>query len=392
MAMALSRTPATPPAPPPNASDAIAARALAERLSWAAGNPGGAGFWASWSELASGAKLAGRAWGIERVMLRGDAKAAHARLSKPLPLGFWLNLEGHARLAQGGTLALSGRAGRVPLPGPVIEGALGLARWIMAWRGVDLPPPSEMVSRVNMTASGATAIIKLPDATQLRAALGRMSPRAVDRDAVVFHYCRLNMLQRETRESLLEAHVRRVFGEKVPAADTAESNRAALVALAMFVVSPRAGQLAGVEPAMVAPCRGADTAPLLLGRADLAKHWTLSAALAVSLGPGIAEAMGGWKELADSAPGGSGYSFVDLAADRSGLRMGAMAASAATADRIAGHLLNAREGQLLPKSVLDLNEGMSEAEFERAYRSPESGTYRAMIRRIDAELARADKR
>ena len=60
--------------------------------------------------------------------------------------------------------------------------------------------------------------------------------------------------------------------------------------------------------------------PTLRGRRDLAKHFVVSAALAVQLGPPSAETIGIFKELRDSQ-GGTGFSFVDLQADLAGVTL-----------------------------------------------------------------------
>jgi len=58
--------------------------------------------------------------------------------------------------------------------------------------------------------------------------------------------------------------------------------------------------------------------PTVRSRADLNKHFTISAALTALLGPGPAEAAGLAKEMLD-LQGNSGFSFHDLAADLAGI-------------------------------------------------------------------------
>ncbi|TWT87740.1 hypothetical protein Mal64_32830 [Pseudobythopirellula maris] len=61
--------------------------------------------------------------------------------------------------------------------------------------------------------------------------------------------------------------------------------------------------------------------PTVRGRVDLAKHFFVSAGLALRAGDEQARAIGLAKELVDSQ-GGTGFSFADLAADRAGVRFG----------------------------------------------------------------------
>ena len=56
------------------------------------------------------------------------------------------------------------------------------------------------------------------------------------------------------------------------------------------------------------------------GREDWARHYALSAALAVLEHPLVSDAAGLMKEELDALTHGSGFSFGDLAADRAGVR------------------------------------------------------------------------
>lgn len=59
--------------------------------------------------------------------------------------------------------------------------------------------------------------------------------------------------------------------------------------------------------------------PTIRGRHDLAQHFAVSTALTALAGAKIAETAGVLKEQADMRPGGSGFSFADLAADFAGI-------------------------------------------------------------------------
>jgi hypothetical protein len=124
----------------------------------------------------------------------------------------------------------------------------------------------------------------------------------------------------------------------------------------------------------------------LRGRTDLAKHWGLSAALAATLGERVAANLGEWKELHDSLPEGSGFSFVDLAADRSGLHVARKALDARSAGSTARFLTSVTEEALLPSVLVRAPEGLSGEEFERVFGSLDHGRYRAAIAWIDQRL------
>jgi hypothetical protein len=107
-------------------------------------------------------------------------------------------------------------------------------------------------------------------------------------------------------------------------------------------------------------------APAVHGRRDLCQHFVVSGALTAVAGAPAAEAAGLLKEQLDARPGGSGFSFADLAADLSGVafarelarspdRLAAVSRSFAVAD------------YAVPPAGLP--EGLSRAEFARRYGS-----------------------
>ena len=124
---------------------------------------------------------------------------------------------------------------------------------------------------------------------------------------------------------------------------------------------------------------------LLRERDDLTKHFTLSAFIAAEAGGPVAVLAGVYKELRDSR-GGSGFSFVDLAADRAGTRFGARA----TADPDAGRALLANtralvEDDFMP-AIVDLPEGLTDAEFARRFGGVGAPAYVALVDEIDRRL------
>jgi uncharacterized protein YfiM (DUF2279 family) len=121
----------------------------------------------------------------------------------------------------------------------------------------------------------------------------------------------------------------------------------------------------------------------LAGRHDLAQHFVISAALAAWAGEPVADAIGLYKELED-ARHGSGFSFIDLAADRAGTRFGEILI------RSPEQLIAAMGGtfhdeQLLP-AVSDLPETLHQPEFKRRFDSLESPQFKAMAAEIERRL------
>src|SRR3546814_20196288 len=101
----------------------------------------------------------------------------------------------------------------------------------------------------------------------------------------------------------------------------------------MFTDGPRVLRLAG-DRTKTPPCALTAFATRLHGRADTPKHWVLSAALTMFMDEKTGRAIGLWKELDDSLPGGSGFSFVDLAADMAGVRSGKAARGGTAIDKV----------------------------------------------------------
>jgi hypothetical protein len=131
--------------------------------------------------------------------------------------------------------------------------------------------------------------------------------------------------------------------------------------------------------------------PTVRGRRDLAQHFVLSCTLTERAGPHAAEAAGLLKELLDSRRG-SGFSFVDLAADLAGVSL---------ARRVLdGHIELAtladsfRVADYVPE-IGGLREGIGWESFLRTYGSAEDerfqGEMAAIRTRIEALAAYRDK-
>lgn len=323
--------------------------------------------------------------GFDRLRVRpaiaGDAFVGRA--SVRLADATWLNLT--ARIAPGEAafpdVTIDGGAWR--LPPTLVRAALRAADAWVRWHGHSLPPATSMLRDVAVSGDAVAATLAVPKQAfaVARALIGDDGPK-VDPALVEAIYARLADAGLPVNAPLAAA-VRIAFDH--PAGATAlDRNRAAFVALAMYAVNPAAQRLAGDEVAI----EPRPTVPLkLAGRIDLAKHWTLSAALAATLDPRFTRAMGEWKELDDSLPGGSGFSFVDLTADRGGLHLARAALDPATAAGVARRLAAVGDDALFPPAARQLAEGLSETEFSRRYGSLDAARYAAAVRRADALLA-----
>ncbi len=127
----------------------------------------------------------------------------------------------------------------------------------------------------------------------------------------------------------------------------------------------------------------------LYRRIDMAKHFVGSAALAATGATTLGHMLGQEKEMLDARErGGSGFSFIDLASDRAGLKFGQYATSSSqNARRLQKAMHNIVDYRAFMPDVRDLPERLSHTVFKRRYRSVYSAEYQHMLKRIDLRIA-----
>ena len=170
--------------------------------------------------------------------------------------------------------------------------------------------------------------------------------------------------------------------------DEATALRAAFLALAVYCGETKLQSLVGniIPEGLKAQnwhCREAT----LAGRSDLRQHFIVSAALKLASDSGLAFAVGEFKELLDANRGGSGFSFDDIAADRTGIRFAEVVLGATTVPIAIDRSLRdlTREADFFP-SIAGLPSGMTSAEFSRKFGNADSANYREMLVKIDARI------
>jgi hypothetical protein len=160
--------------------------------------------------------------------------------------------------------------------------------------------------------------------------------------------------------------------QRSTAENAIEENRSAIFALNDYVNSIENPQLK----------------PFLYKRADLAQHFTGAAALTASMNRRVANALGEVKELSDAQTGGSGFSFIDLAADKAGSRFGELAVlspeSALRIQKLTAQIHDYRDFMPDPR---DLPEHMSGSVFKKLFESTQSPTYLRLANLIDKRIA-----
>lgn len=276
--------------------------------------------------------------------------------------------------------------GRLPIPQSVTHWALARV-WLRIQGDVARPTPlAEALRSFTATPERAQLVLINPGRGAALAGLAQAGGTTPEPRALAAVYCAIA----GTADADLAMLVRNTAAIGAPAGVSPEDhNRVVLTAIAMRAVPEYREKLAGTALRLLADC-GASADPVTLaGREDLAKHWALSAALAATLGSQVARSMGTWKELADSTDGGTGFSFVDLSADRSGERFAIAAVNPQLARPVLTRLAAITEEQLLPRELLAKPEGLDQAAFERDYTAVTSPEYARALSAIDRLLGNA---
>lgn len=126
----------------------------------------------------------------------------------------------------------------------------------------------------------------------------------------------------------------------------------------------------------------------LRGRHDLPRHFWVSAALTVLSDAERSTAVGVAKELRDSTPGGSGFSFVDLAANRAGILF-ALAATSSERGASETQIRISRGVNVddFCPEVTDLPEGFSRDEFQELFGGVGGAKSREVFDEIERRMA-----
>jgi hypothetical protein len=276
------------------------------------------------------------------------------------------------------------RIGRIPLPGVLFEAAL--AQYI---RHTDLAPEvallKKTISKVAITPTDvAVTYVWQPELLDSARNLA-LSPADQQRLAAAqrLFVDTLGHTSAGSRKVALADVLGPLLQQasQQPGADRAQAYRDVLLVAALH--------LSGRNIAALIPdaARWPKPRPVTLTlreRGDLAQHFVISAAIAAQAGEPLAKAVGLDKEIDDSQRG-SGFSFVDLAADRAGTRLGQLAAR--SPERLAAAVAAGLTDAALLPSINGLPEHMMADEFSRRFGSPEAPAYRQMSDEIDRRIA-----
>lgn len=303
------------------------------------------------------------------------------------PFGRWLNVQ--VKWVETGALPAieSVQIGRLPVPAWLAQWAV--LRFVhQVGLGEELPVVTEMVRRVRFLPSELQVVyVWRSDSTER--VLSALVPGDEQRRMRVYadRVAELAARYRGGWDISLADLIGPVFAlareRSRQAGDAALENRAAIVVLTLFANGRGVGD---VVPAARSWPRARPLRVLLGGRDDWPRHFLVSAALA-SEGTGpMSQAIGLYKEIADSR-GGSGFSFNDMAANRAGTRFGEMAVQdpkRLQAFMGAGRPLS--ESDFMPHAA-DLPEYLAEPEFLRRYGGVGAPAYQQQMAEIERRVA-----
>lgn len=322
------------------------------------------------------------AGGRSRLSLKKDAATLQISLTLPdnavtRRLGRHLNLQLELGARDGRLAPLGARIGALQVPGAVLAVLYGPAATLAGY-GEELALVERTVQRV--TLEPRRAVLTYAWQPELLDRAREVASNEASRAALKTAQTRLAALlafRPELQRAALPAVLNPLLQEDLDR----EAVRATLLVMAarlagrkLDVIIPEAAGWPPVPPAVLS----------LHGRVDWAQHFIVSAAIAAWAGEPLADAIGLYKELADSQ-GGSGFSFGDLAADRSGTRFGELASS----DRDWLHKLlrtRPRDEDLMPPAA-DLPEGLSARAFRERFGSIDSPAYREFVDGIESRIA-----
>lgn len=213
-----------------------------------------------------------------------------------------------------------------------------------------------------------------------------------DLDDIRFYYravCKidkkLNITTRHSFDQYL-SRVLKVARQRSSDAGNASEYRSAILAMSLYFGTEELESIIGkVKVSDLDDCQPNKKASLA-GRRDLLQHFIVSAGLKVLADNGMPYAVGEFKELLDSGPRGSGFSFADLAADRAGLKFaGYIFSHAGKSGPYHDVFEKLPEAYFFP-DITGLPEGLTEKEFVKYYKNVNSIMYDAMLADIDKRI------
>jgi hypothetical protein len=279
------------------------------------------------------------------------------------------------------------RIGQVPVPDPIAHLVIHHALTLL-FRAGQGELPGDIVRKIDLSTGQVALTYRWQPGLVDRVRDTLISQH--DREAMAAYYNELVALQTagRARRGSLSGALQPLFQlaqqRSRSGNDPVLENRALLLVLGAWAAGRGMGQLLPAEVRR-GHLRGFR---LSLGqRLDLAQHFLVSAAISSNSDSTLSDAVGLFKEVRDARKG-SGFSFVDLAADRAGTRFGEVGTRSVASARRVQQLLAAgiQESDIIPP-VRDLPENLSASRFKRRYGEIGSPPYNEIADEIERRLA-----
>jgi hypothetical protein len=307
------------------------------------------------------------------------------------PLGQFLNLS--AQLAQDGALLALERLGfgNSALPGWLLTPVIAVADHYLAWRSAEYRDALAAVKAITVQPRTLTIVYQWQSglAQRLQSTGRELLLGTEDRQRIVAYYDEIARQSRSlgrgpvSLDRLLQPLFALALQRSVGNNDAAAENRAMLLALGMTASGKSIEHLVGPE-AIEGRTHPGPFNLTLGGRGDLARHFSVSAAITAAGGSALADRMGVFKEVDDSR-GGSGFSFADLLADRAGVSLAELALGDRARDLQRYMANRVQEADYMP-GFNDLPEGLMALEFTARYEDLDSAAYALVNSEIERRL------
>ncbi|HEX2831338.1 MAG TPA: hypothetical protein VHP37_33735 [Burkholderiales bacterium] len=326
-----------------------------------------------------------------RVALHPGAAVVHASVPVPSsPFGPWLNVQAVVRESPGLPVVDKLKLGAVRVPSFLADYALEriLERYGAGEQG---RVAKDMVKHVAFTDSQVKVVYEWRQDLVKRA----LSTLTSQDDQERFRAYSARLFQtvegarRRNSMSLAElmTPLFRLAQQRSAEGNAAKENRAAIITLAFFATDRSLSTLIPAAASWPAPVPVTVT---LGGRDDLAKHFLVSAALALEGGSALSDAIGVRKEVDDAKRfdrDREGFSFQDLVADKAGARFGSLAVKSPQKIQ-RGIAAGVKEADFMPPHK-DLAENIPEPEFRKRYGGVGAPAYNNVVADIETRVARA---
>jgi len=408
LALLIEFQPLVAPLPAPSVNDALRTRALVIRLySGLESNRSSVVIHASVEELSSLLNLASR--GLPRLAGRVEISGPKVLISHSLnlpPAWFptFFNLQLELLPSQKGLNIGYARLGRIDCPTPL---ALLLTRLVLDLGLGKGEGQAALDSLQKFEVEGSQVQLRLANPARLKTSLSRLPsriawlrdlslPQASPWPTDAAHYYLQRLLETTAQAPKgsppqLHSYLGPLFAlaqQRSAQGDAVVENQLALLTLAGYLGDWRFAQ--ALDPAAPETAPKTNQPPpkvLLAGRDDLRRHFVISVGLQLLTEQGLTAAIGELKELLDAGPGGSGFSFADLAADRAGSALARSASDPKRARQLQRLLAaSADEANFFP-SLEGLPEDLRQNEFEIRFGSVDSPSYLQLLQEIDRRLA-----